>query len=66
MHQYKLFTDRGTYTFEASSDQDAARLGMFYAWRDGEQFIKVESAFGGRPYTIRLCIIDKSNSITTL
>lgn len=29
-------------------------------------FIKVQSDFGGQPYTLRLCKIDKTNSITTL
>ena len=33
---------------------------------DNEDFIKVESATLGKPYTLRLCKIDKTNSIQTL
>lgn len=66
MYEYKCFTRQGSWRFYADSDTDALRLALFYCWRDGEDFIKVQSDFGGQPYTLRLCKIDKTNSITTL
>ena len=66
MHEYIGYTKQGQWRFYADSDLDALRLALFYAWRDGEDFIKVERNFGGQPYTLRLCKIDKTNSIQTL
>ena len=66
MYEYKCFTRQGSWRFYADSDTDALRLALFYCWRDGEDFIKVESATLGKSYTLRLCKIDKTNSITTL
>ena len=66
MYEYICFTKQGRWKFYADDDISAIRLGLFYAWRDGEDFIKVQSNFGGQPYTLRLCMIDKTNSITTL
>lgn len=66
MYEYKCFTRQGSWRFYADSDTDALRLALCYCWRDGEDFIKVESATLGKPYTLRLCKIDKTNSITTL
>lgn len=50
----------------ADSDLDAMRKALWFCWRDGEDFIRVESSFGGQPYTLRLCKIDKTNSIQTI
>lgn len=66
MFEYKCFTRQGSWRFYADSDTDALRLALFYCWRDGEDFIKVQNNFGGQSYTLRLCKIDKTNSITTL
>lgn len=65
MHEYICYTKQATWKFYADTDLEAARLGLFYAWRDGEDFIKIENA-SGRRYTIRVCIIDDNNSISTL
>lgn len=64
--EYTCITKQGKWNFYADNDFEAIRLGLFYCWRDGEEFIKVESATLGKSYTLRLCKIDKTNSITTL
>lgn len=66
MYEYICYTKQGKWKFFADNDIDSLRLSLFYCWRDGEDFIKVESNFGGKPYTLRLCMIDKTNSIQTL
>jgi len=66
MYEYICYTKQGKWKFYADNDIDSLRLALFYCWRDGEDFIKVESNFGGKPYTLRLCMIDKTNSIQTL
>jgi hypothetical protein len=66
MYEYICTTKQGKWKFYADNDTDAMRLALFYSWRDGEDFIKVQSNFGGQPYTLRICMIDKTNSIQTL
>lgn len=66
MYEYIGYTKQGHWRFYADDDIDALRLALFYSWRDNEDFIKVESATLGKPYTLRLCKIDKTNSIQTL
>lgn len=66
MYEYICTTKQGKWKFYADNDTDAMRLTLFYSWRDGEDFIKVQSNFGGQPYTLRICMIDKTNSIQTL
>lgn len=66
MYEYVCYTKQGNWRFYADSDMDAMRLSLFYCWRDNEDFIKVESAILGKSYTLRLCKIDKTNSIQTL
>ena len=66
MYEYVCYTKQGNWRYYADSDLDAGRLALYYSWRDNEDFIKVESATLGKPYTLRLCKIDKTNSIQTL
>ena len=66
MYEYVCCTKQGNWRYYADSDLDAVRLALYYSWRDNEDFIKVESATLGKPYTLRLCKIDKTNSIQTL
>ena len=66
MYEYVCYTTQGNWRYYADSDLDAVRLALYYSWRDNEDFIKVESATLGKPYTLRLCKIDKTNSIQTL
>ena len=66
MYEYVCYTKQGNWRYYADSDLDAVRLALYYSWRDNEDVIKVESATLGKPYTLRLCKIDKTNSIQTL
>lgn len=66
MYEYICTTKQGKWKFYADNDTDAMRLALFYSWRDGEDFIKVESKSGSQQYTLRICVIDKTNSIQTL
>ena len=66
MFEYICTTKQGKWKLYADNDTDAMRLALFYSWRGGEDFIKVQSNFGGQPYTLRICMIDKTNSIQTL
>ncbi len=66
MYEYICTTKQGKWKLYADNDTDAMRMALFYSWRDGEDFIKVQSNFGGQPYTLRICMIDKTNSIQTL
>ena len=66
MYEYVCYTKQGNWRYYDDSDLDAVRLALYYSWRDNEDFIKVESATLGKPYTLRLCKIDKTNSIQTL
>lgn len=66
MYEYICTTKQGKWKFYADNDTDAMRLALFYSWCDGEDFIKVESKSGCQQYTLRICVIDKTNSIQTL
>lgn len=62
MHEYYCITKQGKWKFFADEDIDAVRVALFYCWRDGEDFIKVER----NGMTLRICSIDRNNSIQTL
>lgn len=62
MYEYYCTTKQGKWKFFADTDIDSVRLALFYCWRDGEDFIKVER----QNRTLRICQIDKNNSIQTL
>lgn len=66
MFEYICYTKQGHWTFYADNDIDAMRLALFYCWRDNEDFDRVESGNFGNKLTLRICLIDKSNSIQTL
>lgn len=66
MHEYVCYTNLGKWKFYADSDIDAIRLALFYCWRDGEDFIKVEFGSFSNQKTICICTIDKRNIIQTL
>ena len=66
MYEYVCYTKQGHWRFYADSDIDSMRFALYLCCRDNEDFIKVESATLGKPYTLRLCKIDKTNSIQTL
>ena len=66
MKEYICYTKQGHWTFYADNDIDAMRLALFYCWRDNEDFDRVELGKYSHTYTLRICQIDKNNSIQTL
>ena len=66
MYEYVLYTNLGKWKFYADSDIDAMQLVLFYCWRDGEDFIKVESGVLSKRKTLCICLIDEKNFINTL
>lgn len=66
MYEYICFTKQGKWKFYADNDIDAMRLALFYCWRDGEDFDRVELGKYSKTHTLRICRIDDRNSIQTL
>ena len=66
MYEYVCYTNVGKWKFYADSDIDAMRLALFYCWRDGEDFFKVESGIFSKRKTLCICIIDEKSSIQSL
>ena len=66
MNEYTCYTNRGKWRFNAYSDIDAMRLALYYCWRDGEDFIKVEIGTFSRKKTLCICVLDERNMIQTL
>ena len=66
MKEYICYPKQGHWTFYADNDIDAMRLALFYCWRDGEDFDRVELGKYSHTYTLRICQIDERNSIQTL
>lgn len=64
--KYKCFTKQGEWFFYAYDDINALRLALYLCWRDGEDFVRVVSTDSFKPYTLRLCKIDSSNSMVTI
>ena len=40
--EYICITTTGKWNFYADNDFEAIRLGLFYCWRDGDTFVRVE------------------------
>lgn len=59
--KYTCTTKQGRWDFFADNDTDAMRLALFYTWRDGEDFIKVEFRKGCENYTLSIFHIDNNN-----
>jgi len=55
MNKYKVFTDKGYWVIEANDDIDAMRKALWYCWRDGESFSRMESLT--HHYTVHVSII---------
>jgi hypothetical protein len=64
--EYIVYTTTSQWRIYAFNDLDAARKGLWFSWRDGEKFVKIERNAGGKRYTLRICSIDSNNTITTL
>lgn len=65
-NEYICHTKQGSWKFYADSDIDAMRLALFFCWRDGEDFIKIEYGGFAKHRTMRICLIDDNNNIQTL
>ena len=63
MQEYICHTNRGNWKFYAEDDIDAMRVALYYCWRDGTDFIKVESGIFSKRKTLRICCIDDKNLI---
>ncbi len=48
----------------ADNDFEAIRLGLFYCWRDGDTFVRVEYRHGAEHYTLRISHIDHNTHET--
>lgn len=54
MDEYILHTNKGKFKINADSPEDAVRLGLYYSWRDGEYFERIEFRKGGDWFTYRI------------
>lgn len=61
MQEYKCFTNKGWWRFEAPNDEQAMRLALFYCWRDDEDFRYIEYNRLGEHYVLRINKIDLNN-----
>lgn len=59
MLKFKVFTDKGHWMIEADTVTDAFRKALWFAWRDGEEFLYMESDSIARGLTYHLCAEDK-------
>ena len=67
MRDYICFTKQGKWNFQADNDTDALRKALWFCWRDGEDFIKVEFRKGYENYTLSILHIDNnSHEVFTL
>ena len=62
----RFAVSRSSIYDDADNDIDAMRLALFYCWRDGEDFDRVELGKYSNSYTLRICQIDDRNSIQPL
>lgn len=61
--KYTCITKQGKWEFFADNDIDAMRKALWFCWRDGEDFVSIQLPNNA---TLRICMIDKHNSIQTL
>lgn len=64
--EYKVFTEQGNFNILAYDDSDAMRIALWLCWRDGNDFLKIESASFSNRYTLGIYMVDKHNYLTTL
>jgi hypothetical protein len=63
---FTVFTTTSHWCIYAPNAYEAMRLALWFCWRDGEDFVKMQRTVGGRTITYRICAIDSDNTITTL
>ncbi len=64
--KYTVYTTTASWHIYAYSDQDAMRRALWFCWRDGEEFVKIERYDCGKTITLRICRIDGNNNITSI
>lgn len=64
MNNYKVFTEKGTWTIDATDDLDALRIALWLCWRDGERFKTMQYIGGARRYTVAVAVIDNNEFYT--
>lgn len=62
--EYTCITTTGKWNFYADNDFEAIRLSLFYCWRDGDNFVRVERRQGAEHYTLRISHIDHNTHET--
>lgn len=58
MDEYTCYTRQGKWNFHASDPKDALRCALYFCWRDGEDFERVEYRKGSQDFTLQLLLID--------
>ena len=56
--EYKCYTNKGSWKLTAQTDIHAMRLALYYCWRDGEDFDRIEYVRRGEHYVLRISYID--------
>ena len=64
MYEYICYTKQGKWKFYADSDTDAMRSALYYCWRDGDTFVRVEYRHGAENYTLRISHLDHNTHET--
>ena len=64
--EYTCITKQGKWKFYADSDTDAMRSALYYCWRDGDTFVRVEYRHGAESYTLRISHLDHNSHVIGL
>ena len=58
--EYKCYTNKGSWKFTTTDEsaREAMRLALYYCWRDGEVFDRIEYNRRGEHYVLRINYID--------
>ena len=67
MYEYICFTNKGKFKFLADDDFDAMRRALWFCWRDGLDFERIEFRKSGENYTLSILYTNnKSHECFTL
>ena len=58
MYEYTCYTNKGKWKFYADDDMDAMRKALWYCWRDGQDFDRLEFCKGSENYTLSILYTD--------
>ena len=56
--EYKCYTNKGSWKITAIDDHEAFRKALWFCWRDGEDFDKLECKSFGEHYILRISVLD--------